>query len=140
MQDTKDVARRLVADMFSGTSQPPGELDGLAAAVGRLRMGFPDLAATTEQLVAEDGLVAARLLLRGTHTGPYLGVAPTGRAIDVPATIFADVLEGRVRSASLCVDGLGLLEQIGSLNVPLSAGNGGHQSPRPKEEDQDGEL
>lgn len=34
---------------------------------------------TVAELIAEDDKVVARTILRGAHTGPFMGIAPTGR-------------------------------------------------------------
>jgi SnoaL-like polyketide cyclase len=46
-------------------------------------------------LVLEENTVVLRLRWTGTHTGSYLGVAPTGRRVDVGVTIWR-FEEGRV--------------------------------------------
>jgi predicted ester cyclase len=46
--------------------------------------GFPDVASVVEQVViADESTVVLRVRWTGTHTGPYLGVAPTGKRVDV---------------------------------------------------------
>jgi predicted ester cyclase len=45
--------------------------------------GFPDLASVAEQLLTVGDKVILRLRWTGTHTGPYLGVPPTGLRVDV---------------------------------------------------------
>jgi predicted ester cyclase len=56
----------------------------LKGAITMLRGAMPDLAVTVEDLVAEGNQVAARVTLRGTHTGtPLFGRAAQGRALQV---------------------------------------------------------
>ena len=43
--------------------------------------GFPDWHETIEDIVAEGDKVWVRLTYEGTHTGEFLGVAPTGKKI-----------------------------------------------------------
>jgi predicted ester cyclase len=45
--------------------------------------GFPDLASVAEQLLTVGDKVILRLRWTGTYTGPYLGVPPTGKRVDV---------------------------------------------------------
>jgi steroid delta-isomerase-like uncharacterized protein len=47
--------------------------------------GFPDLRVTVRHCVAAGDTVTAEYGLSGTHTGVFLGFAPTGRSFDVPA-------------------------------------------------------
>ena len=44
-----------------------------------LRPAFPDLAVVIYEQVAEGDLVTTRKAITGTHTGPLLGIPPTGR-------------------------------------------------------------
>src|SRR5579862_10032533 len=46
-----------------------------------IRLGFPDLHARIDDLVAEGDRVAVRLTFRGTHQGEFLGVPATGRTV-----------------------------------------------------------
>lgn len=52
------------------------------ARVAAFRAAFPDLRFTLEDLVAEGDRVVFRATMRGTHHGPFRGVAPTGRRVE----------------------------------------------------------
>ncbi|MGQ0679338.1 MAG: ester cyclase [Actinomycetota bacterium] len=47
------------------------------------RTAFPDVTLQIEQMIAEGDVVAFRFILRGTHRGPFLGIEPTGRVVEV---------------------------------------------------------
>ena len=53
-----------------------------------MRNGFPDIQWTLEEMIAEGDRVAARFTMRGTHKGPFFGVPPTGKSIEVQAMNF----------------------------------------------------
>lgn len=56
----------------------------LKGAIGMLRGAMPDLTVTVEDLVAEGTMVAARVILRGTHTAsPLFGRPAQGRRLEV---------------------------------------------------------
>ena len=42
---------------------------------------FPDAHVTTEDMVVERDIVAARYTARGTHKGEFQGIAPTGKQV-----------------------------------------------------------
>ena len=44
---------------------------------------FPDLTSTIEQQTIEGTWVTTRTTLRGTHLGAFMGVAPTGKAMEI---------------------------------------------------------
>ncbi|UCH36922.1 MAG: ester cyclase, partial [Candidatus Bathyarchaeota archaeon] len=47
--------------------------------------GFPDIHRTIEDIIAEGDKVWVRAKITGTHTGDYLGIAPTGKKFVMPA-------------------------------------------------------
>jgi steroid delta-isomerase-like uncharacterized protein len=65
----------------------------LKGAISEFRTGFPDLRAQVEDLVAEDDRVAMRVMITGTHTGPFFGTAPTGKTVSVEQFHFVQVNE-----------------------------------------------
>jgi predicted ester cyclase len=54
---------------------------------------FPDVSSTIEQQTVEGTWVTTHTTLRGTHLGAFMGVAPTGRAIEI-MHISLDQVEG----------------------------------------------
>ena len=58
--------------------------------------GFPDLTSTVEQLITVDDRVILRLHWTGTHTGSYLGVAPTGTHVEVRGMTIWRFEDGKV--------------------------------------------
>jgi predicted ester cyclase len=73
-----------------------GETDGLAGYIDRLKdvtAAFPDYHWELQDLIVEGDTIAARLIGQGTHTGPFGGVAATGRQISTQELViyrFAD--------------------------------------------------
>lgn len=57
---------------------------------------FPDLAASVEQQTVDDAWVASRITLRGTHAGEFMGVAPTGKVIEIMQISLDQVIGGKV--------------------------------------------
>jgi predicted ester cyclase len=56
----------------------------LKGAISMLRGAMPDLSVSVEDLLAEGNQVAARVIMRGTHTGnPLFGRPALGRRIEV---------------------------------------------------------
>jgi predicted ester cyclase len=57
----------------------------------------------------------------GTHLGPFLGIEPTGREVEIHVIDIVRVADGRIVAHWNCVDRLGLLAQLGAL--PGAAAN-----------------
>jgi len=76
---------------------------------------FPDLQTTIEDLIAEGDKVAVRQTWRGTHTGDFLGIPPTGKHVVFTSTEFYRVAGGKLAEEWVELDMLGLLQQLGAI-------------------------
>jgi steroid delta-isomerase-like uncharacterized protein len=61
---------------------------------------------------AEGGAVA-EARYRGTHTGAFLGIPPTGRSIDLPIAVFITFKDGLMAGGRFYYDLATLLRQLG---------------------------
>ncbi len=71
-------------DIFSEDVRTNGFHVGVAGPVGRIRdrlTGFPDLTTSIQDMFVSGEKLAVILIWRGTHTGPYGGVAATGKPV-----------------------------------------------------------
>jgi steroid delta-isomerase-like uncharacterized protein len=66
----------------------------------------------------DDGGIVAETRFRGVHTGPYLGIEPTGREIDVPVVILADFADGLMAGERFYYDLATIGRQIGAVPTP----------------------
>ncbi len=74
---------------------------------------FPDLRFTIEQMIAEADQVASRTVMQGTHTGPWHGVAPTGRRVSIRMTTVHRIENGKIAEDWVLVESLGFFQQLG---------------------------
>ena len=79
------------------------------------RHGFPDLHFAVEDVIAEGDQVLTRWTLTGTHTGEFLGVAPTGRRVEVSGMSLDRIENGIIAAGFDGWDALGLLRQLGLI-------------------------
>ncbi len=77
-----------------------------------MRRAFPDFHAHIEDIVAAQDKVAVRLRIRGTHSGDFLGIPATGRAIDYVSHEFYRVTGGLLAEEWICSDMATLLRQL----------------------------
>jgi predicted ester cyclase len=90
-----DQLGEFVVEQVSGS----GAADGLAAYIDRLKdvsTAFPDYRWELQQLVVEQDTIAARLIGQGTHTGPFGGIAPTGRRISTQELVIYRFADGKI--------------------------------------------
>ncbi len=83
-----------------------------------VRSAFPDIHLAIDFTVAESDKVVARWTAAGTHSGSFLGYAPTGKAINVSGITIARISGGKIVEAWDTWDQLGLLVQIGAALGP----------------------
>lgn len=81
-----------------------------------LRRAFPDWYSTLEELIVEDGRVAERWTGRGSHLGAFQGIAPTGKQVVVPGSVFYHIVAGKITEFHGLFDGLSMLQQIGAMS------------------------
>jgi predicted ester cyclase len=75
--------------------------------------GFPDLHFTVEGLIAEGDRVVSHSRMRGTHTGVWLGIAPTGRSVSLPMIVIQRIAHGKIAEDWVLVESLGFYQQLG---------------------------
>ena len=85
------------------------------------RAAFPDVRTTIEDLVAEGDRVAKRFTVRGTQTGEFNGLAPTGRQFTLAGIDILRISEGQIREIWYAYDMLGVLKQLGVMPQPAAA-------------------
>lgn len=67
-------------------------------------------------LVAEGDTVALRAIDRGTHDGAFMGIEPTGREVEYPATAFFRMVDGKIVERWVQPDLFGLVRQLGVID------------------------
>ena len=88
--------------------------DGWRAYRDLIRAGSSDFHNTVVTLVCEGPSAAARLRYSGTHTGPLLGLAATGRRFEYAGAAFFTIVDGHLASAWVLGDLDGLRGQLGA--------------------------
>ena len=83
-----------------------------------LRSAFPDIHFTIEDTVEQGDKVAARWSATMTHSGTFLGVAPTNKLAKITGISFQRMEGGKIVEGWDNWDQLGLLVQIGAASLP----------------------
>jgi len=100
---------------------PAGELrgrDGIRGLWDVFLTGFPDLHSTIEDMISEGDKVVLRWRVEGTHTGEFMGVAPSNMKITLGITEIFRVENGQLVEAWDQFDQLSLMQQIGAIPMP----------------------
>jgi len=113
----KALMRRIYEEMWNqGYPSLAAEVfdrpEGVERFVKGFLTSFPDLRHTIEEMIAEGDRVAVRFSSHGTHTGPWLHFAPTGKPIHYTGVTLARIVAGKVAEHHTWWDKAGLMEQI----------------------------
>lgn len=107
------VANNIINHDFPA-SLPPGSA-GIKIFLGAFQTAFPHGHMTIDHMIAEGDTVAARLTFRGTHTGVFQGIAPTGRIVTIPGISVARFVDGKIVEHWGGLNRFSLLQQLGIL-------------------------
>jgi predicted ester cyclase len=131
-EDNKALVQRFIDEvMNSGRFALIGELcvagspfaGGIEGQIRAMRTTFPDLRMSIDEIFAEGNKVAACVTVRGTNTGPLVGlpafgrlatpIPPTGKSVTAGGTYVFTASDGRISSLASEIDQIGLLQQLG---------------------------
>ena len=101
------------------TKALPGP-EGQRKIAADFRAAFPDLEWTVDLILGEGDLVVGRWTARGTNTGPWGSVEPTGKTARFSGVNIFRFANGKVVEIWNHRDDLGLREQLGA---PIFAGS-----------------
>ena len=90
--------------------------DGFKLYVSMMRAALPDLQMTIEDMVAEGDTVASRFTINGTHHGHFMGIAPTGKKVEISEAVFIRFKNGKEVEAWPYTDTLSIYQQLGVSN------------------------
>ena len=96
-----------------GSPDQPRDREAVKAVVLALREAFPDLHYRIEDMVADEGAVAVRTTLTGTHLGSLFGLPATGKAVRVTQFNLERIEDGRIVAHHRLTDDLALRQQLG---------------------------
>lgn len=110
------------ADSVDHSARPgePHGIEGLIGTMNWLHSVFSDLAFEIEHVLADGDLVAVHCTMKGRHTGPLMGLAPTGRQVATPMVHVLRFRDGKAAEHWAVHDDLATMRQLGAL-PPLPA-------------------
>ena len=112
-----DVIGEIVAErcvMHVGDREFRGR-DGYRSFFDAYTGAFPDLSVQINDLIAEDGFVVTSYTARGHHTGPLMGIDPTGKQVKVNGVNIARYQDGKLVESQNLFNEMNLLQQVGAM-------------------------
>ncbi len=89
--------------------------EGIKASISMFRTAFPDLHFTIEDQIAEGDKVVIRYIVQGTHRGPLMGIAATGKQGTLTGMDIYRIADGQIEEAWSNWDMLRMLQQMGVI-------------------------
>ena len=135
-EENKRISRRLQEEVFGQgklelvdellapdyVSHAPGDPElsrgpqDIKELVCAYHSAFPDIDFAVEKQVAEGDTVVSRWTARGTHRGEFMGVAPSGRMMEVSGMSMDRISGGRIVENWNNWEALELMRQIGAIS------------------------
>ena len=113
--DAGECMTRIAPDLITNLAELPEPQHGRQAwrqGFEMMKHAFPDLQAHIEDIFAAQDKVAVRLRFRGTHSGEFLGIPATGRAIEYVSHEFNRIADELIAEEWICSDTATLLRQL----------------------------
>jgi steroid delta-isomerase-like uncharacterized protein len=110
-----EIERFIAADHrnHDPTAPPvPAGPQGVRQLAQHYREAFPDLRIEIEEIFASGDRVAHRWTMKGTHEGEVMGIAATGRSVEVVGVEINRIERGKIAESWAVSDSGGLREQL----------------------------
>jgi predicted ester cyclase len=103
-------------EIYNGVRNECG-IAGAEAHILGVRITFADLYLTVEQQIAEGEWVVSQVTARGFHTGDWMGMKPTGKAVEISSVNVDRIINGRIVEHGGAANMLEALLRIGAVKV-----------------------
>ena len=116
----------MAPDFVEREELPPGiprDREGVKMLTIMMRSGIPDFNATIDDVVAEGDRVVIRMTSRGTQTGEFMGMPPTGKSISVGVIDIFRIAGGKFVEHWGVTDMMGMMQQLGAMPAPGQSGS-----------------
>lgn len=92
---------------------PPVGPEGLKPIVAAIRKAFPDLHYELQDLIVNDSMAVARVIMSGTQTDSLFGLPPTGKKVVVNQINIEKIRQGKIVEHWRVTEELSLMKQLG---------------------------
>jgi steroid delta-isomerase-like uncharacterized protein len=111
-----DTMQSLLHPDYTYTGGDGKEMRGPEAGMAIARMyaaAFPDGRIEVQRVYTQGDTAVAEFVARGTHGGELMGIAPTGRAVEINICNVMELRDGKIHREREYFDMLTMLTQLG---------------------------
>lgn len=106
----------VISDAFVDHEEFPGfapTKEGTLQFFKALRESFPDARMNVDDMIAEGEKVSVRATMSGTHRGEFMGIAATGKRVNVPLSDYMRLENGKLVEHWGVMDNGAMMQQLG---------------------------
>ena len=92
-----------------------GDLSQFRQTAAAIFAAFSDFGVTIDDLIAEGDKVVKKWTSRSVHTGDFMGIPASGKAIEVTGTTVYRIAGGKIVECWSNADRMGMLQQMGVI-------------------------
>ena len=115
---SEDVFYELNHPEFVNLSSPPGipsDREGGKLYLFGFLNAFSDCQFAIDDMVAEGDQVVTKKTFRGTHTGEFAGIPPSGNEVELQFVDIMRIRDGKIIEHWNCIDQLSFMQQLGVI-------------------------
>ena len=120
--DTAAVDTLVAPGLVEHQSPPPGYPSNPTAALKQFirdwHVAFPDMRVTIDRMVGEGDVVAIYSTMSGTNNGPFMGMKPTHKPMEVEGFDLVRFENGKMAEHWGVLDMYGMMAQLGVVKPP----------------------
>lgn len=114
--DIAEIVSPDYVEAHRGTRYPVG-IEGATEHILGVRKTYPDLHLTIGQQIAEGEWVATCITARGTHFGTWMGIKPTGKAVEYTGVNINRVVDRKIVEHGGAANLFETLLEIGAIQL-----------------------
>ena len=118
-QGKPELAEELISPAYTRTDPATpwvtGDREGIKQLMMAFRSSFPDLHFEAQEVIPAENTVVVRWAATGTHKGELLGIAPTGKPVNIMGTSIYRLSGGQMVDEYTIWDSMGMMQQLGVI-------------------------
>ena len=119
-----DHYRSMMHSDYSYTGGDGQKMPGIEAGLGVAQMfagALPDGVIDVQKIHADGDTVVVEFIGKGTHNGDLMGVAPTGRSVNLAVCDVIEFRDGKIYAEREYMDVMTMMVQLGVVPEPATA-------------------